>query len=72
MRTPPSLTAGSDRPSVVSQEGTLDSSASVRRIGAIAVVLMMLVALLPLVSASPAFADDDTGVSVVVVETAGA
>ncbi|MGZ8772861.1 MAG: S8 family serine peptidase [Acidimicrobiia bacterium] len=72
MRTPPSLIAGSVRPSVVSPEGTLDSSASVRRIGAIAVVVMMLVALLPLVSASPAFADDDTGVSVVVVETAGA
>ncbi|NIA25675.1 MAG: S8 family serine peptidase [Gammaproteobacteria bacterium] len=65
--------AGSAHPRSVSAHEILDSTLSPRRrIGAIAVVVLMLVALLPLASASPALADDSTSVPVVVVKTPGA
>ncbi|NOY55694.1 MAG: S8 family serine peptidase [Actinobacteria bacterium] len=69
----PFSTAGSTRPTSVPAAEILDSSLSPRRrLGVIAAIVFMIVALLPLASASPALADDSTGVPVVVVEMPGA
>ena len=73
MDTHPFSTSGSARPCSVLAEDILDSRLSPRRrLGVIAAVVFMVVALLPLASASPAFADDSPGVPVVIVKMPGA